>query len=123
MVGRMDDGELVLEEDFNFRDGEKSRRVWRIRRIDAHRYEGRADDVVGTATGVSEGQALHWQYTLLLDVDGRQVKVHFDDWMFLHEDDVLVNRATMSKFGFTLGQVTLFFQKDRQDAQRRASAD
>jgi hypothetical protein len=109
--GEMQGEELVLTEDFDFRDGEQSQRIWRIRRLDEHRYEGRADDVVGTATGVAYGQALNWQYDLLLAVGDKTYKVHFNDWMYLQEDGVLINRAVMSKFGIRLGEVTIFFKK------------
>ncbi|MAK55160.1 MAG: hypothetical protein CML17_04875, partial [Pusillimonas sp.] len=34
-----------------------------------------------------------------------------DDWMFLMNDKVMLNRATMSKFGIRLGEVTLSFHK------------
>jgi hypothetical protein len=34
-----------------------------------------------------------------------------DDWMYRIDDDVVLNRTTMSKFGITLGQVTLFFSR------------
>ena len=103
--------EFVLREDFVFRDGERSQRVWRIRKLDEHTYEGRAGDVVGTATGRRFGNALNWRYDLEIAVQSRQVQVHFNDWMFLHEDEVLVNRATMSKFGIRVGEVILFFQR------------
>ena len=63
------------------------------------------------AVGVAYGQALNWRYDLNLKVGEDTYKVHFDDWMFLHEDGVLVNRAAMSKFGIHLGDVTLFFQR------------
>jgi len=75
------------------------------------RYEGRADDVIGTAQGQAIGNALHWEYDLGLDIGERNWQVHFDDWMFLQDDDVLINRATVSKFGITVGEVTLFFKK------------
>lgn len=110
--GRMDGDELVLVEDFVYRDGEVSQRVWRIRQLDEHRYEGRASDVVGVATGVAHGQALNWRYKLNVDVDGSEWTFDFDDWMFLLEDGVLVNRAEMSKFGVRVGEVTLFFKKE-----------
>ena len=55
--GEVEDDELTLTEDFVYADGEIQQRIWRIRRIDQHRYEGRADDVVGTATGLAYGQA------------------------------------------------------------------
>jgi hypothetical protein len=112
--GRMEGEELVLTEDFVYADGERSQRIWRIRRIDEHRYEGRAADVVGVATGVAYGQALNWRYDLNLAVGDDTYRVHFDDWMFLHEDGVLVNRAAMSKLGIHLGDVTLFFQRKAQ---------
>ena len=45
--------ELTLTEDFVYADSEIQQRIWRILRVDEHRYEGRADDVVGTATGLA----------------------------------------------------------------------
>ena len=46
-----------------------------------------------------------------LPVDGRVWQVQMDDWMYLMDDDVVLNQTTMSKFGVTLGQVTLFFSR------------
>jgi hypothetical protein len=109
--GRMVDGELVMTEDFVYDDGEKSQRIWRIKRLDANHYEGRADDVIGIAKGVVHGRALNWTYTLALPVGERTYHVQFDDWMYLQPDGVLLNRARMSKFGIELGQVTLSFRK------------
>ncbi|MGD2074419.1 MAG: DUF3833 domain-containing protein [Gammaproteobacteria bacterium] len=109
--GRREGEELVLREDFVFRDGERSQRTWRIRKLDEHRYQGTAGDVVGTASGRRYGNALNWQYDLLLTVDDRQWKVHFNDWMFLHEDGVVVNRAEMTKLGVRVGEILLFFRK------------
>jgi hypothetical protein len=37
--------------------------------------------------------------------------VQFDDWMYLMDGRVMLNRAAMSKFGFRLGEVTLAFSK------------
>jgi hypothetical protein len=109
--GRMVNGELVMTEDFVYNDGEKSQRIWRIKRLDANHYEGRADDVIGVAKGVVHGRALNWTYTLALPVGKQTYHVQFDDWMYLQPDGVLLNRARMSKFGIELGQVTLSFQK------------
>jgi hypothetical protein len=67
--------------------------------------------VVGVATGVSSGNALNWRYTLALPVDGKVYEVQFDDWMYLVDDKVMLNKATMSKFGIRLGEVTLSFTK------------
>jgi len=72
---------------------------------------GTAADVKGESVGVLAGNALHWQYTLLLPIDGNRYEVQFDDWMFLIDEHSMLNRSSMSKFGVELGQVTLFFRK------------
>jgi hypothetical protein len=48
---------------------------------------------------------------LSLPVDGRVIEVRFDDWMYLMNDRVMLNKATMSKWGVRLGEVTLSFTK------------
>ena len=106
-----DQGQLVLEEDFVWSDGEKSRRVWTISKENDNHFIGKASDVVGEAKGMSAGNALNWKYDLNLPVDGKTYKVSFDDWMFLQPDGVLLNRAKMSKFGFNLGEVFISFKK------------
>ena len=111
ILGKMVEGALVLEEDFIYADGTLDRRVWTISKIDEHHYEGRAGDVIGHATGKAYGNTLNWAYTLDLPYKDGTVKVQFDDWMFLQEDDVLINRAKMTKFGIFLGEVTLVFKR------------
>jgi hypothetical protein len=111
MVGRWNGNEGVLEEDFRYADGKTERRVWRLTAHGNGRYSGRADDVVGTAVGEAAGNALNWRYTLALPVDGRVIEVQFDDWMYLVDERVMINKAVMSKFGIRLGEVTLAFTK------------
>ena len=102
----------VLDEAFTYSDGSIQRRVWRLTKHADGRYTGRADDVVGEAEGQESGNAFRWHYTLRLPVDGKDYDVQFDDWMFLVDERVMLNRATMSKFGITLGEVLLSFTKD-----------
>ena len=66
---------------------------------------------MGVAQGRQSGNALHWTYTLALPVDGTVYEVQFDDWMYLVDERVMLNRARMSKFGIHLGDVTLSFRK------------
>lgn len=101
----------TLDEHFTYVDGTTQRRVWTITKVDAHRYRGTADDVVGEAEGVAYGNALRWRYVLALPVDGKTYHVDFDDWMFLMDDRVMLNRSAMRKFGIGLGEVTLSFYK------------
>jgi hypothetical protein len=111
MTGTWQGDEGTLDERFTYSDGKTERRVWRLTDLGGGRWRGRADDVVGEATGQSSGNALNWAYTLRLPVDDKVYEVQFDDWMFLMDERVMLNRAIMSKFGIRLGEVTLAFRK------------
>lgn len=101
----------TLDERFTYADGSTQRRVWTITRSAEGCYTGTADDVVGEARGEVAGNALRWRYVLALPVDGKVHHVDFDDWMFLIDDKVMLNRSAMSKWGLHLGDVTLSFYK------------
>ena len=109
--GRIENGELVLVEDFLYDDGEKDQRIWRVQRDGPSGYTGRADDVVGQARGRAAGNALNWRYDMDLKVGEDSWRVSFDDWMFLQPGDVLINRAKVKKFGLEIGSVSIFFLK------------
>ena len=105
----------VLDERFTWSDGLQGgnveRRVWSLQDMGGGRFLGRAGDVVGEAEGVVAGNALRWRYVLALPVDGKTINVDFDDWMYLIDDQVMLNRSAMSKFGVHLGEVTLTLQR------------
>jgi Protein of unknown function (DUF3833) len=111
MVGEWKGNQGTLTEDFDWSDGSRTQRIWHITRIDEHRYVGRADDVKGEASGTAYGNALQWRYTLLLPVDGKTYEVQFDDWMYLMNGEVMLNKSEMRKFGFKLGEVVIAFRK------------
>ena len=102
---------LTLDERFSYSDGSTSQRVWTIRRSAPGQYTGTAGDVVGSARGVTSGNALQWNYVLALPVDGRTWNVDFDDWMYLQDETMMLNKSVMSKFGIRLGEVLLAFRK------------
>jgi len=119
--GRMEDGILILEEDFRYADGGTDRRVWRIEPLGDGRYRGRADDIVGVAEGRAVGRAMRWGYEFELPVGGSTWQVYFDDWMIRQDEEVMINRTTVSKFGISLGQVFIFFRRlDADPAARDA---
>ena len=101
----------VLDEAFTYSDGTTQRRVWRLTKHADGRYSGTADDVVGEAWGQTRGNAFRWAYTLALPVDGKVYHVDLDDWMYLIDERVMLNRATMRKFGVRVGEITLSFSK------------
>ncbi|MBT8514703.1 DUF3833 domain-containing protein [Polynucleobacter paneuropaeus] len=107
------DGKKVgtLDESFEYSDGTKQKRIWKLTEVSPGKYIGKADDVVGEAIGESAGNALNWTYTLALPVDKDIYNVQFNDWMYLVTSKVMINKAQMSKFGIYLGEVTLSFYK------------
>jgi hypothetical protein len=111
MTGTWSGNQGTLDERFTYSDGKTERRIWRLTDEGNGRWSGRADDVLGVAEGRSAGNALNWRYTLKLPVDGTVYEVQFDDWMYLMDQRVMLNKAVMSKFGFRLGEVTLAFYK------------
>lgn len=111
MKASWENGVGTLDEDFSYSDGSKSKRVWTLRRTGPGKYTGTAADVIGTAEGKTAGNAFHWKYTLDLPVDNKNYHVKFDDWMYLMDDGVMLNKSKMSKFGIYLGEVTLSFVK------------
>lgn len=112
MTGEWEQNQGVLDEHFTYADGTTQRRTWKLTRIDAHTYTGTAADVIGEAKGIAYGNALRWQYVLALEVDDDIYHVHFDDWMYLIDDNTMINRSVMRKFGVNLGEVILVFRKN-----------
>ena len=101
----------ILDEKFVYSDGTKSSRVWELKEIGASKYEGRADDVVGIASGETAGNTFYFEYDLDLPVGDTKYKVNFEDWMYLLDKNTLLARSYMNKWGFNLGEVTIVMNK------------
>lgn len=103
----------TLDEDFLWSDGVKEKRVWTLRPGAAPgQWIGTAADVVGQANGVVAGNALNWSYTLAYKTaEGKTWNIGFDDWMFLVDERVMLNRAVMSFWGFKVGEVLISFSR------------
>ncbi len=102
---------LTLDEDFVFNDGENSQRKWVITKTGDKQYSGTAEDVVGKAVGISKGNAFQWKYVLNVPYKGNTLALSIDDWLYLNEDDVLINRSVMYKYGFKVGEIVISFNK------------
>ena len=111
LVGEWNGDTGTLSEEFRYYDGEVQTRVWTITKVAENRYEGSAGDIKGKASGETKGNAVRWAYVMNLDVGNKTYAITFDDWMFLMNDGVLINKSYLKKFGFTVGELTLFMQK------------
>jgi Protein of unknown function (DUF3833) len=111
MKCQWNDNQGILDEDFVYADGTKVKRIWKLTHNGNGQFTGTAGDVVGPAVGQTSGNAFNWRYTLALPVDGKILNVEMDDWMYLMNDRVMLNKARMTKFGIHLGDVTLSFTR------------
>jgi hypothetical protein len=115
------DGQLLkLVEDFTYEDGSLEQRVWSLTKTGADTWVGTAPGVIGDAKGTENGDTFNWQYTIDLPLPDatapagtppETLRVTFDDWMWLLTEDRLLNRAYMKKFGVTIGEVIITFEK------------
>ena len=113
MHGSWQGNKGTLVEDFSFYDGKQQQRIWHITDLGEGRFEGRADDILNTAQGLSFGNAGQWTYVMDVPVKDGSYRMHFDDWMWAMQDGVLINRSYMKKFGLTFAEITIFMQKQQ----------
>jgi hypothetical protein len=117
ILGQWQDEKGVLDEQFFFADGEEQHRCWQLSNS-GKEYVGTAGDVIGEAKGLVAGNALNWSYVLSVPVGDKHWEINVNDWMYLVDDNNLINRATMRKFGVEVGQITLYIRKVSSHAHR-----
>jgi hypothetical protein len=101
-------------EKITYSDGKIESRVWTFTKLSESSYEATTADVIGKATIKVAGNAMNWQYTMNIKVNNSSYAINFDDWMFLMNDGRIINRNYFHKFGFKVGELTLFMQKESQ---------
>lgn len=111
ITGTVEGDTLTLVEEFDYSDGVQDTRTWTIEMLGDGRYRGTANDVPDMAEGQAVGNAFNWSYRVDLPVGDGTWNVGFDDWMYLLQDNVLLNRAFVTRFGIRIGEVTIAFRK------------
>jgi hypothetical protein len=107
IAGTWDGTTLTLVEDFDYADGEKDRKTWRLTRSGPGSFSGTREDVIGDARAWTEGRVVRLEYAVKLG----GLAVDFSDVLALRADGTLVNRATVGKWGLRLGRVELRLSK------------
>jgi hypothetical protein len=120
MNGRWEGDEFVLDERFEYDGDAVETRTWRVVPLGSGRFRATCPDCVGEATGRCTPDSIQMAYRFRLQLASRAIVVTFDDR--LHRvGEGAVNRATMSKWGIKLGELSLFFQR-LPDAPERGGA-
>lgn len=112
MKGSWNGNQGELNEHFDYDDGEKDTRVWKVTFTDDHHFTATAHDCVGIAVGTQYGNAVNMKYTLRIPRKDSTVDVDMDDWIYLQMDGkTALDVVDMSKLGFNVGRLTMSFHK------------
>jgi Protein of unknown function (DUF3833) len=112
MNGKWKNNVGTIHEHFDYSDGRTQDRVWTMTFSDDHNLTGTATDVVGTAVGSQYGNAANLHYILPVTTqDGDTYEMSMDDWIYMMNKHVAINRNVMSKYGFKVGELILTFHK------------
>jgi len=69
------------------------------------------NDVEGVAKGTTAGNVLNWEYQLEVEMDGEPLVLTLDDWLYLVDENNMINRTNMYKWGIPVGEITLYIGK------------
>lgn len=107
--GSWDGDTLTLVEDFEYDDGQKDQKTWRLTKLPSGEYSGTREDVIGTARGYLDGDAFRLEYQVRLqNADGEPgMTVSFKDVLAKRSDGVILNTANVGKWGFKVASVEL----------------
>jgi hypothetical protein len=109
--GRWSDEQFLLEESFDFDDGEKDHRVWRISATKDGTFSATCPECIGTAIAHAATDSLTMAYAFRLKLKSRTIDVDCDDRFYRIDRDTVMNRTTMRKWGVKLGELSIFFQR------------
>lgn len=111
LEGKQEGDLFNLYEDLRFSTGENFKRVYTFKKLDDHNYDMRCPDLKGPAKLESYGDTVKLTYSLKQTLDGKTITLHFDDWMFLQPDGVVLNRAYGTKFGLNAAELMMSIRK------------
>lgn len=101
----------TIDEKFTYSDNTKEARVWKLTETSPGKYEGRAHDVIGTAVGEVMGNTFFLEYNLDVPVGKSNYNIHMEDWMYLLNENTLLAKTMMTKWGIKVGEVTIVMTK------------
>jgi hypothetical protein len=113
IIGTWQGNQGQLHETFYYNDGEQQIRIWKLQITEDGSVIGGAADVIGQANGGSKGTAFNWQYTLRVPIDDTEYDLFVDDWMFMMDNNRVMNRSYMKKLGVTVAEISIFFDKTK----------
>lgn len=118
MTGTWKGKDGTLQEHFTYSDGRTEERTWKIHFKDDQHFTATAGDVIGEAKGSQHGNTMNMRYRLNAKrASGDTITLSMDDWMYLIDANTLINRTKMRKFGLTVGELVITFEKGAAHAK------
>ncbi|MBK1697574.1 DUF3833 family protein [Rhodovibrio salinarum] len=117
------ENKLALTESFVYDDGSQEARTWHIRKLDNGYYQADTDDLVGAAEIEAAGNAVNLRYRMKVPINGKSVALDFDDWMFRQSDDMVIDRAIVTKWGVQIGTLIISFQRTAAQSGGQQAAE
>ena len=120
------DGEVVtLVEDFEYTDGVKETKTWKLTKLSNGEWSGVREDVVGTARGYQDGAAFRLEYDMALpDEEGNPGrKMRFRDIIVNDDEGSIINNATVGMFGFRVATVNLVMTREEETTESESDPE
>lgn len=111
MDGSWQGNDGKIAETFTYSDGRTEQRTWVVKFNDDGTFTGTAHDVIGTAIGAQSGNAMNMKYVLRVPVGDTTYDLSMDDWMYMMDENTVINRVKMKKFGVKVGELVVTFRK------------
>lgn len=122
ITGTATENRFELDEIFLFDDGEKQTRLWQFTKT-TDGWEGRAGDVIGVARGDFIGNMMTLVYDLQIITDDSEIVIAMDDELHLIDQNNLMGKTIMTKFGITVGEINLIMQKQTGESACKIERD
>ncbi len=95
----------VMDEHFTYANGTTQTRAWVLSCHADGRVTATAEDVVGTAQGVTSGPAFQMRYRIKLPKDAGGHVLSAIDWMYLTPNGTITNRSQFYKLGICVAEL------------------
>ena len=112
LEGQWEGEKGTLTDYFTFTNGLKKQRTWTIEFMDEHRYKATAPDVIGEGQGTQQGNTAHSRYHLILPgKNGKKADFYVDDWLYMIDENTIMNRVKFRKWGLVVSELHIAFSK------------
>ena len=95
----------VMTEAFRYDSGRTQDRKWELTLGNDGTIKAEADDLDGPGTGHQKGSAVVLNYRIKLPKEAGGHTLDTTDWMYLMENDTIMNRSQFRKFGFKVAEL------------------